>query len=103
MPDGLWPRVDDGPAHTGRATTDRRPGRPGIEVLSVPGRASWVNPIEPAFGIATRRVLRYGWSTTGDDGDPAVQERVEERGRIRRPVRSTWQPAACPRTPRADR
>lgn len=86
--------MDNGPAHTSRATTAWLAEHPGIEVLLTPKHASWVNPIESVFGIVTRQVLKHGWFTTGDDCDQAVQDWVGERNRSHRPVSFTWQRAA---------
>ncbi len=86
--------MDNGPAHTSRATTAWLAEHPGIEVLLTPKHASWVNPIESVFGIVTRQVLGHGWFTNGDGCDQAVQDWVGERNRTHRPVRFTWQRAA---------
>ncbi len=86
--------MDNGSAHTSRATTAWLAEHPGIDVLFTPKHASWVNPIESVFGIVTRQVLKHGWFGSGDDCDQAVQDWVSERNRAHRPVRFTWQPAA---------
>lgn len=86
--------LDNGPAHTSRATTAWLAEHPDIEVLFTPKHASWVNPIESVFGIVTRQVLKYGWFATADDCDQAVQDWAEDRNRTRRPVTFTWQLAA---------
>ncbi len=86
--------MDNGSAHTSRATTAWLAEHPGIEVLLTPKHASWVNPIESVFGIVTRQVLKHGWFVTAEDCDQAVQDWVEERNRTHRPVSFTWQLAA---------
>ncbi|WP_432571145.1 IS630 family transposase [Kineococcus sp. SYSU DK005] len=86
--------MDNGSAHTSKATTAWLAEHPGIEVLFTPKHASWVNPIESVFGILARQVLKHGWFTTTDECDRAVQAWARERSQTRRPVRFTWQAAA---------
>lgn len=86
--------MDNGPAHTSRATAAWLAEHPGIEVLFTPKHASWVNPIESVFGIVTRQVLHHGWFTTTAGCDQAVQDWAKDRNRTRRPVTFTWQIAA---------
>ena len=83
--------MDNGAAHTSRATRAWLAQHPGVTVLHTPPHASWVNPIESTFGIVARQVLRHGCFTGPADCDAHVQAWVADRNRQRRPVRFAWQ------------
>jgi hypothetical protein len=82
--------MDNGPAHTSRATRAWLAEHPGITVCHTPAHASWVNPIESVFGILARQVLRHGWFTNPDDVDDHVQEWTTQRNKHHHPVTFTW-------------
>lgn len=86
--------LDNGSAHTSRATRAWLQAHPGIHVLHTPAHASWVNPIESVFGILARQVLKHAWFEDPDDCDTAVQAWIDDRNRQQRPVTFTWQAAA---------
>ena len=90
--------MDNGPAHTSRATRAWLAQHPGITILHTPAHASWVNPIESVFGILARQVLRHGYFTGPADCNAHVQAWVADRNRQRRPVRFAWQPDRGSRT-----
>jgi len=87
--------MDNGSAHTSRATRDWLAAHPRFAVTYTPKHASWLNMIEQWFGVLARRLLRRGDFTSRDDLDAKITAFTIRHNKNARPYTCVPQLIGC--------
>src|ERR1017187_3585608 len=82
--------MDNGSAHTPRATCAWLAARPRFSVTFTPKHASWLNMVEQWFGVLTRRLLHRGDFTSRDDLDAKITAFTIRHNKNARPYKWSY-------------